>query len=179
MFPRPTIEAFDHHLAGLGLRFEGVIIGGSALVLMGVISRLTRDFDVLMPTLPEPVVNAARDFAKQQRAEGNDLVDDWLNNGPSQLGDVLPSGWRERIERLFQGKAITFSVLGRPDLLKSKLFALADRGSDIEDCIALMPTPEELAECQPWLEQQDSNEMWSAHIRDTLAKLGRRLGHGV
>ena len=31
MLPRPTIEAFDRHLLGLGLRFEGVVIGGSAL----------------------------------------------------------------------------------------------------------------------------------------------------
>lgn len=128
--------------------------------------------------LPEPIANAARDFAKLQRAEGR-IIDDWLNNGPSQLGDVLPAGWRDRIEPLFKGEAITFSVLGRPDLLKSKLFALADRGSDIEDCIALKPTPEELAECQPWLEQQDGNEMWRTHIHDVLAKLGERLGHGV
>lgn len=33
MLPRPTIENFDHHLLGLGLRFEGVVIGGSALGL--------------------------------------------------------------------------------------------------------------------------------------------------
>lgn len=32
MIPRLTIEAFDRHLASLGLRFEGVVIGGSALV---------------------------------------------------------------------------------------------------------------------------------------------------
>jgi hypothetical protein len=179
MIPRPTIEAFDRHLAGLGLRFEGVIIGGSALVLMGVVSRLTKDFDILMPTLPEAVAAAARDFAKLERAAGNDVIEDWLNNGPAQLGDVLPAGWRDRIEPLFKGEVITFSVLGRPDLLKSKLFALADRGVDVEDCLALKPTADELAECLPWLEQQDGNELWPQHIRDTLAALGRRLGHGV
>lgn len=75
MLPRPTIEAFDRHLVSVGLRFEGVIIGGSALVLMGVISRLTKDVDVV-------IINAARDFAKQQRQAGNDVADDWLNNGP-------------------------------------------------------------------------------------------------
>ncbi len=37
MLPRPTIEAFDRHLLGLGLRFEGIVIGGSALGLMGII----------------------------------------------------------------------------------------------------------------------------------------------
>ena len=49
MLPRPTIEAFDRHLFGLGLRLEGVVIGGSALGLMGVIQRPTRDFDILVP----------------------------------------------------------------------------------------------------------------------------------
>ena len=61
----------------------------------------------------------------------------------------------------------------------SKLFALADRGSDLEDCIALEPTAEELAECLPWLEQQDGNELWPAHVRQTFIGLGRKLGHGV
>ncbi len=181
MFLRPTIEAFDRHLASLGLRFEGVLIGGSALVLvlMGVVSRFTKDVDVLIPTLPEAIANAARDFARQQRQAGNNVIDDWLNNGPVQLSDVLPPGWRERVEPLFQGEALTFAVLDRADLLKSKLFALVDRGIDLEDCIALKPTADELAECLSWLEQQDSNEEWPAHVRDTLAKLGRRLGHGV
>ncbi len=178
MTPRLTIEAFDRYLAGLALRFDGVIIGGSALVLMGVVSRLTKDLDVLVPALPEVIANAARDFAKQQRQEGKDLVDDWLNNGPAQLGDVLPAGWRERVAPLFKGEALTFSVLGRSDLLKSKLFALADRSLDIEDCLALKPTAEELAECLPWLEQQDGNEMWPKHVQDTLSALARRLGHG-
>ena len=47
MLPRPTIEAFDRHLTSLALRFEGVVIGGSALVLMDVVQRNTRDVDVL------------------------------------------------------------------------------------------------------------------------------------
>jgi hypothetical protein len=31
----------------------------------------------------------------------------------------------------------------------------------------------------PWLEEQDLNPNWPAHIRATLADLGTRLGHGV
>jgi len=179
MKPRTTIEAFDRYLAGVGLRFEGVVIGGSALVLMGVVARPTKDVDVLTPALPEVVVRAARTFAAQQRQAGNDVIDEWLNNGPVQLGDVLPAGWRDRVVPLFEGAARTFNVLGRADLLKSKLFALADRGIDLEDCIALQPTAAELAEARPWLEQQDGNQAWPAHVRDTLVALGQRLGHGV
>ncbi len=179
MVARLTIEAFDHYLASLDLRFDGVVIGGSALVLMGVVQRLTRDVDVLVPALPEAIATAARDFARQQRQAGGDLVDDWFNNGPMQLGDVLPAGWPERVERIFEGKSLVLSTLGRPDLLKSKLFALCDRGTDMPDCIALAPTAEELAECLPWLELQDGNELWPDHVRSTMAGLGRRLGHGV
>ena len=166
MLPRPTIEAFDRHLLGLGLRFEGVVIGGSALGLMGVIQRPTRDFDILMPEVPPAIASAARDFAKAQRQAGVDLQDDWLNNGPMQLGDVLPVGWRERVHRIFEGQVLVLSTLGRPDLLKSKLFALCDRGTDLPDVIALAPSAEELAKCMPWLEMQDGH-------------VARRLGHAV
>jgi hypothetical protein len=179
MLPRPTIEAFDRHLLGLGLRFEGVVIGGSALGLMGLIQRPTRDCDILVPELPPAIAAAARDFAKAQREAGVELQGDWLNNGPTQLGDALPVGWRDRLQRIFQGRALVLSTLGRPDLLKSKLFALCDRGTDLPDCIALAPTPAELAESLPWLEQQDGNELWPAHVRATVTDLARRLGHGV
>jgi hypothetical protein len=109
MLPRPTIEAFDRHLASLGLRFEGVVI----------------------------------------------------------------------VEQIFEGQSLVLSTLGRPDLLKSKLFALCDRGTDMPDSIALAPTAEELAECLPWLELQDGNELWPDHVRATVGGLRRRLGHGV
>ena len=179
MLPRPTIEAFDLHLFAVGLRFEGVVIGGSALGLMGVIELPTRDFDILVPELPSAIVAAARDFAKVQRKAGGDLLDDWFNNGPIQLANVLPTGWRARVQRIFDGQVLVRSTLGKPDLLKSKPFALCDRGTDLPDCVALGPTAEELAECVPWLEQQDGNELWPAHVRGTVADLARRLGHGV
>lgn len=179
MLPRPTIEAFDRHLFRAGLRFEGVVIGGSALGLMGTIQRPTRDFDILAPELSPAIAVAARDFARSQREAGADLLDDWLNNGPSQLGEVLPVGWPDRVERIFVGRALVLSTLGRSDLLKTKLFALCDRGTDLPDCVALAPTAGELSECVPWLEMQDQNERWPAHVQATVADLARRLGHGV
>lgn len=70
-------------------------------------------------------------------------------------------------------------TLAREDLLKTKLFALCDRGLDFQDCVALRPAAAELADALPWLEQQDVNPGWPAHVRATLANLGRRLGHGL
>ncbi len=85
MLPRPTIEAFDRHMLGLGLRFEGVVIGGSALGLMGVIERPTRDFDILVPELPPAIAAAAREFSKAQREAGIDLNELW----PAHVGATV------------------------------------------------------------------------------------------
>lgn len=179
MLPRQTIEAFDAHLLGLGLRFEGVVIGGSALGLLGVTDRQTRDFDILVPLLSAEVAAAARGFAAMQRQAGVPLVDDWLNNGPMQLGDVLPPGWPDRVQALFRGNAMVLTTLGRADLLKSKLFALCDRGTDLPDCVALAITAEELVDAFPWVADQDGNPDWPAHVQKTFDKLGQRLGHGL
>ncbi len=75
MLPRPTLEAFDAWLHARSLRFEAVIVGGSALALLGVTTRQTRDVDVLDPEIGEPVLAAARDFAVHMRADGIDLAD--------------------------------------------------------------------------------------------------------
>jgi hypothetical protein len=179
MLPRPTIEAFDHHLGALGLRLEAVVIGGSALALLGVTTRQTRDFDILHPELPAAITGAARAFAREQRRLGIELIDDWLNNGPMQLGEVLPKGWQLRVHLAFEGRALVLNTLGRADLLKTKLFALCDRGTDLPDCIALAPTADEIAEAMPWPAEQDANPDWPAHVRSTVADLQRRLSHGV
>lgn len=179
MLPRPTIEAFDRHLATLGLRLEGVVIGGAALALLEIISRETRDFDMLAPALSREIAAAACDFAQRQRSLGIELADNWLNNGPLQLGEVLPAGWQGRIQLVFEGTALLLNTLGKSDLLKTKLFALCDRGTDIIDCIAMAPTAEEIAAAQPWLALQDANPEWPAHVTATLEALQRRIGHGL
>ena len=179
MLPRPTIEAFDSHLAALGLRLEAIGIGGSALALLGVTTRQTRDFDILAPVLPREIAEAAREFARAQRRLGIDLMDNWLNNGPMQVGDVLPKAWQLRTRPVFEGSAMVLSTLGRADLLKTKLFALCDRGTDLSDCVALAPTAAELADAMIWLADQDTNPGWPAHVKETIADLAQRLVHGV
>ncbi len=179
MLPRPTIEAFDAWPAERSLRLDAIVVGGSALALLGVTDRQTRDFDILEPELPKEISSAAREFAAHLRAEGVELADDWFNNGPIQLADVLPDGWRLRVQIVFTGAALTMATIGRADLLKTKLFALCDRGTDLADCVALAPTTRELEESEPWLCEQDGNPRWPDHVRATLEDLRRRLGHGV
>ena len=176
---RLTLDAFDAFLHERGLRYEGVIVGGAALNLQGTVDRPTKDCDVLEPRPPDEVVEAARAFAALQRKRGDDLDDHWLNDGPGSLADVLPEGWRERVELVFDGRALRLRTLGREDLLRSKLFALCDRGIDLADCLAMRPTPEELEGLQPWLEEQDGNPGWPRHVRENLDLVAKRLGHGV
>ncbi len=179
MLPRPTIEAFDEFLATRGLHLEAIVVGGSALGLLGVTDRQTRDFDILHPELSPELTATAREFAAEMRTRGVELADDWLNNGPAQLGEVLPDGWRSRLQPAYQGRVLTLTTLGRADLLKTKLFALCDRGTDLPDCVSLAPSPEELDAAEPWIATQDGHPDWPLHVRATLDELRGRLGHGA
>lgn len=131
------------------------------------------------PTLPDESQAAARAFAAECRRGGETLDDDWRNNGPAALAEQLPSAWEQRVQIAFIGVALKLHSLGREDLLRAKLFAMCDRGLDLGDCLALAPTAGELAALLPWVEQQDLNPDWPAHVRATLADLGTRLGHAV
>lgn len=170
---------FDAFLAERGLELEAVVIGGLALVLLGIIDRPTRDCDVLHPDLPVNILAAAEAFAIAKRKAGQALGNDWLDNGPASLTRVLEPGWRSRIQSLFRGRALRLSTLQRLDLLSSKLFALCDRLTDMDDCVAMKPSSEELLAVQPWLELQDANPDWPRHVRNMLVTLSARLGHGV
>lgn len=177
--PRETLEAFDRFLADRSLRLDAIVIGGAALNLLGVISRPTKDCDILFPRLPSEIVAASIAFARAARNDGDLLDDDWLNNGPSSLTKHLRTGWEARLQPAFTGTALLLRSLGRADLLCAKLRALCDRGLDLADCVALAPTAFELENVLPWLEAQDAHPHWPEHARATLADLGTRLGHGV
>jgi hypothetical protein len=179
MLPRQTLQHFDGFLEDRGLRLDAIVVGGSALVLLGIIDRPTRDVDVLHPDLPPQIAAASRAFALQMRGRGIEVSDTWLNNGPASLSKVLPNGWRQRTQPAFSGRALVLETLGRADLLKTKLFALCDRGTDLADCMAFSPTVEELEEAMPWVALQDANELWPSHVETTIRDLQRRLGHDV
>lgn len=98
---------------------------------------------------------------------------------PPNLQTNFPPRWEERLRSVFVGSRIHLQCLGRDDLLRAKLFALCDRGIDLADCVALAPAADELARIVPWLELQDLNPDWPAHVRTTIADLGKRLGHAV
>ena len=175
MDARTTIPAFDAYLAARGLTLRATVIGGAALQLMGVISRATKDCDVLDPTLPAEIIEAADAFAAQ--LIGEDLRSGWFNNGPASLVRTLPPEWADRLQPLYTGSALQLLTLARVDLLRSKLFALVDRNIDLVDCVALAPSRTELHALLPWLDHQDSNEQWPAYVRTILGQLAQELGY--
>lgn len=179
MTPKQTLDAFDQWLQARGLSFEAVVVGGSALALLGIIDRPTRDVDVLFPGVSNDIAEAARRFAAEMSARGQRLDPDWVNAGPAQVAAALPAGWERRLRPLFDGEAIRLQTLAQNDLLLTKLFALCDRGTDLADCIALAPSADALRHAENWLLQQDASEVWPALVRDTLRHLAQRLGHAL
>jgi hypothetical protein len=173
------LTAFDDWLNQRGLSFEGVVIGATALIILGVISRETRDCDILDPKIPDNIRVEAEKFAKSFKRKSGSLRADWLNNGPESLKKHLPKGWLTRVVPCFNGKALVLTTLGRPDLLRTKLFAFCDRSRDREDCIALKPTAEELRECLEWVQQQDMNPDWPRHVQTQFARLAKELGYAI
>ena len=84
----------------------------AALNLLDVVSRLTKDCDILYPEIPKDIAEASRAFATEVRARGDTLRDDWLN-GPASLASQLLPQWQARHQTLFSGKAIHLQSLGR------------------------------------------------------------------
>ena len=106
---------------------------------------------------------------------GSGLVFNLIESGKEPSGTcVVAKSFADVVEAVDISRC---EDLNRSNLLCAKLFALCDRGIDIGDCIALAPTATELATLLPWLEQQDADPGWPAHVRLTLTDLGNRLDH--
>jgi hypothetical protein len=84
------LQAFGQHLEGEGMTFRLTIIGGAALLVMGVIERATQDVDCLDPDLPEHTLQAARAFAESYEGPGAPLRSDWRNHDTRDLRKDLP-----------------------------------------------------------------------------------------
>jgi len=168
-----TLESFDLFLEEKGIKFEAIIIGGAALSVMSVITRETVDVDCLHPLISSEVLSAAAEF--RMLNPNLMLIEQWINNGPDTLIRDLEPDWQLRCILIFKGKAITFHTLGRLDLLKTKLFAYCDRDTDLQDCLALNPTKEELDACLGWVTYRDASEGWPNNVKVHFDELRRLL----
>lgn len=165
--PHEIITHFDQYLAAQQLSFEAIVIGGAALSLLGVITRTTRDVDLLTSPIPPIISRHAKLFA---HAEG--LAENWLNDAPQSLKKELPPGWELRIQKVFQGSALILWTLARPHLIISKLYAACDRDADdARDLLAMTPTDEELQDAYEWVASLDGNPEWPTHVSSVVQRL--------
>ncbi len=179
---RSALSTLGEVLAARGLRYEVVIVGGANLLLRGVITRSTKDGDVVagrssdgqiieMPQLPAPLAAAVRDVA---RTYG--LAEDWLNVGPASLLDLgLPDGFAGRLSREDFG-ALTVWLAGRHDLVCFKLYAAADhwpaRDRHLADLRALAPDRGDLLAAARWARTHDASPGFRSLLVAVLDELG-------
>ena len=173
---KEVITLFDKYLKKNNAKFEAIIIGGAALSIMGVINRLTNDIDFLDPNIPEDIKRISVEFAQKFPDLKLD-PDYWMNNGPRTLIRDLPKDWRNNLLKIFDGESLKLWTLGRLNLLRTKIYACADREIDYQDCLALKPTTLELDECKEWVLEGDMNPLWAKRVEEVFKRLKKDLGH--
>jgi hypothetical protein len=179
MYPSEVLKHFDAFLFRKGQQFEAIVIGGAALSILGIITRETRDVDVLHPGIPSDILDSSKEFARNMEIQDTKLKENWLNEGPESLRNYLRPQWQNRVISLFDGKAIFLQTLGRTDFIGTKVLAFCDRGFDLEDCLNMKPTKEELLEILPWVQAYDTNPGWPAYVEGRVHELAKGLGYGL
>jgi hypothetical protein len=175
------LEALGEQLAARGEHFELVVIGGSALLALGLVNRTTKDVDIVAirsdgdlesaDPLPAGLV-AARDLV----ARDFSLLPRWLNPGPAKLLEFgLPDGFVGRLERRDYGPGLVVYFASRYDQIHFKLYAAVDGGGPGKhesDLQALDPTEAELIAAARWSRSHDPSPDYAESLRGALEFLG-------
>lgn len=179
-------ERFDEALITLGElldeageTFDLALIGGGALLLVGLIQRPTEDLDVVARVVGDKLEGARPLPELLQRsvldvAGALDLPDTWLNSGPAMVfRKGLPDGFLERAETRRYG-ALTIRIASRVDQIALKLDASADtrlpRNRHIQDLEQLNPSGSELLAARRWCAGHRSREEMGA-VDETMTRL--------
>lgn len=158
-----------------------VVIGGSALIALGIVSRATKDVDIMAGIDPVSGLVDPRPMSEALRAAADKVARElqldaqWLNTGPAdQVLAGLPEGFLSRLTRHDYGPCLTIFFPDRYDLIHLKLFAIMDQGPGrhVHDLQALQPTDKELQQAARWVLTQDASEAFPQIVRSTLTALG-------
>ncbi len=188
-----ALELVGSYLEDREYSIEVVAIGGSALLLLGVIERPTQDLDLIaevrsgtfvkLEEVP-PILKETSDAV----GDHLDLAPDWINTEPCDVMDHgLPDGFADRCVRKTYG-SLTLCLAGRFDLTCLKLHAAADRGDPegkhAYDLRALSPTADELVAAARWAQTHDPSQGFRSVLVLVLTDLGvedaeKQLAPGV
>lgn len=163
-----------------------VVCGGSALQVLGLSSRTTRDIDICAaaPSLggpfPERWARLPDVFMAAADAVARDLglSPDWLNTAAEEVVDVygVPSGLVQRLVIRDYGPTLRAGFLSRFDQIHFKILAAADPKAPerhIEDLRhRLQPTAKETAAAVEWLLARQTSSWFRARIRQIVKALG-------
>jgi hypothetical protein len=177
-----TLRALGEVLESRGHQYELVVIGGSALLLLDLGVRPTKDLDVVAAVkdqryvtadpLPAPLAQAVVDVGATFG-----LTDNWLNPEPASLLDFgLPEGFEHRTQTRSYGGLI-LHIASREDQICFKLYAATDQGPDskhVADLMRLSPGEEELLEAARWATSQDPSPGFRKILINALKHLGVR-----
>ena len=162
-----ALSTLGQLLQDRGETHDVVVIGGGALLLLGLIERPTKDLDAVARVVGERWLRAEPFPAGLTRAVEDvaaalDLEDDWLNPGPAGLVDLgLPKGFEERATVRTYGTLVV-RLAAVEDLVAFKLYAAADHWPDqsrhLADLRRLRPTPARLLAAAKWCRTHDPSE---------------------
>ncbi len=167
-----TLTLLNFYLKKKNHKRSFIICGGASLILQGIISRTTKDIDIVAPPIDKILEEAAISVA-------NDLGLDthWLNSDPETISRDLQKGWEERVFEVFKDSNLVVYSLSRGDLIFSKFWALCDRQKDKQDLILLKPTLKELEDAIAQTVSKDGNPTWGEWVKKQGTLMKRELGY--
>jgi hypothetical protein len=197
------MQTFSRKLLDLALRrlnarlayadmepFEIVVCGGAAMIVLNLVSRPTRDVDVLAilkpklegtdePQLPSEVRRLVAEIGKEL-----DIKDDWLNFGPVRLLRLgVSPGLLERATRVRYGEFLTVRFVDRLDQVAFKIFAAMDPKEGLRhlaDLLEFKPTESEARHAATWLLDRNTSSDFTDKLRQVLDRIGHeRIAHTI
>ncbi|MEM9079575.1 MAG: hypothetical protein AAGC74_02660 [Verrucomicrobiota bacterium] len=157
-----------------------VVCGGSALQVAQVISRVTKDVDVLAlrgevdgeilrgHPLPDDLMELSRQVALELA-----LPENWLNSQTAFLMpdlNELPTVVWEDLREQDYGSRLRISFVGRKGLIVLKVFAIFGRSEqrDLDDLRALRPTKDDVMGAIHWLERGEFLVLEDKRMKDVM-----------
>ncbi|MDD2710177.1 MAG: hypothetical protein PHV34_19510 [Verrucomicrobiae bacterium] len=163
-----------------------VCCGGAAMNILGTISRLTGDVDVIciaqlikgrIRLLPGMAVSNEFDKLVGVVARKQGIKETWLNFGPASLLEFgLPPGVENRLKRRAFGKRLIVYFVSRMDQVHLKMLAVMNPGKrqmvHLSDLMELKPRANEVKAAVAWLLKRKTSRPYRKSLAEVLDRIG-------